>query len=66
MSRILGLIRVCFWRKWRNGEFDAKTMSEQLELEAENCSIECDGCMPKRWYMCHKILQFTTGFGSVL
>eukprot|EP01043_Picozoa_sp_COSAG02_P001522 COSAG02_NODE_32_length_50374_cov_46.674013_36_plen_651_part_00 len=39
--------------KWRNGEFDAKSMSEQLELEAENCSIECDGCDPKRWYHIH-------------
>jgi hypothetical protein len=40
----------CFGRgcdnacKWRNGEFDRLSASEQLEKEAENCSIECDGC----------------------
>ena len=37
--------------RWRNGEFDAKSQSEQLELQAENCSIECDGC--ETWYHIH-------------
>jgi hypothetical protein len=45
--------------KWRNGEFDAKSMSEQLELEADNCSIECDSCEPKRWFHIHCV-----GFNS--
>lgn len=30
--------------KWRNGEFDALSMSAQIELEGENCSIQCDQC----------------------
>ena len=30
--------------KWRSGEFDELSMSEQIELEGENCSIQCDQC----------------------
>ena len=32
----------------RNGEFDALTLSEQIELEGENCSVQCDSCAG--WY----------------
>ena len=37
--------------KWRNGEFDRLSLSEQLEREAENCSIECDEC--SEWFHIH-------------
>ena len=43
--------------KWRNGEFDALSMSAQIELEGENCSIQCDQCTS--WYH-----TFCVGFQS--
>ncbi len=43
--------------KWRNGEFDALSMSAQIELEGENCSIQCDQCTS--WYH-----SFCVGFQS--
>jgi hypothetical protein len=41
----------------RNGEFDSLSMSEQLELEGENCSIQCDHC--ESWYRLRHISMAT-------
>ena len=43
--------------KWRSGEFDELSMSEQIELEGENCSIQCDQCTA--WFH-----SFCVGFQS--
>ena len=43
--------------KWRSGEFDELSMSEQIELEGENCSIQCDQCTS--WFH-----SFCVGFQS--
>ena len=43
--------------KWRSGEFDGLSLSEQIELEGENCSIQCDRCAS--WFH-----SFCVGFQS--
>eukprot|EP01047_Picozoa_sp_COSAG01_P042565 COSAG01_NODE_3725_length_5760_cov_46.275746_1_plen_224_part_10 len=48
---------MCVVEGRRNGEFDSLSMSEQLELEGENCSIQCDHC--ESWYH-----SFCVGFNS--